>query len=48
MTGPAGLAGLRISLWECECGARHGRDENAEINIGREGERLVAAGLADT
>ncbi|MEU6247202.1 transposase [Glycomyces sp. NPDC047010] len=48
LTGPAGLAGLRVRRWECGCGARHDRDENAEINIRREGRRLVAAGQADT
>jgi putative transposase len=48
LTGPTGLAGLRVRLWECGCGARHDRDVNAEINIRREGQRLVAAGQADT
>lgn len=48
LTGPTGLAGLRVRMWECGCGARHDRDANAEINIRREGKRLVAAGQADT
>lgn len=48
LTGPTGLAGLRVRLWECGCGARHDRDVNAEINIRREGQRLVAAGQSDT
>ncbi|HEY1095143.1 MAG TPA: RNA-guided endonuclease TnpB family protein [Glycomyces sp.] len=47
LTGPTGLAGLRIRSWECGCGARHDRDVNAEINIRREGKRLAAAGQAD-
>ncbi|WP_374199560.1 hypothetical protein [Glycomyces sp. YM15] len=40
--------------WECGCGAVHDRDQNAEINIRREGQRLlssqheVAAGQAET
>lgn len=48
LSGPAGFAGLRIRTWGCGCGARHDRDANAEINIRREGKRLVAAGQADT
>jgi putative transposase len=48
LTGPKGLAGLGIRKWTCGCGAHHDRDMNAEINIRREGQRLVAAGLADT
>jgi putative transposase len=48
LTGPHGLAGLRTREWTCGCGARHDRDVNAEINIRREGKRLVAAGQADT
>ncbi|WP_112134938.1 RNA-guided endonuclease InsQ/TnpB family protein [Glycomyces dulcitolivorans] len=48
LTGPRGLEGLNIRMWECECGAVHDRDRNAEINIRREGQRLVAAGQADT
>ncbi|GAA2134037.1 transposase [Glycomyces algeriensis] len=48
LTGPSGLAGLKHRAWRCGCGAHHDRDVNAEINIRREGKRLVAAGLADT
>lgn len=48
LTGPQGLEGLKIRSWECGCGAVHDRDANAEVNIRREGRRLVAAGLADT
>lgn len=48
LTGPKGLEGLSVRSWACGCGAVHDRDGNAEINIRREGKRLVAAGLADT
>jgi putative transposase len=48
LTGPQGLAGLNVREWRCGCGALHDRDANAEINIRREGRRLVAAGRADT
>lgn len=48
LTGPQGLDGLKVREWSCSCGAHHHRDSNAEINIRREGQRLVAAGLADT
>nr|WP_255672515.1 transposase [Glycomyces amatae] len=48
LTGPKGLKGLKVRTWVCECGAEHDRDANAEINIRREGKRLVAAGQADT
>jgi putative transposase len=48
LTGPRGIGGLKVRQWECGCGARHDRDRNAEINIRREGQRLVAAGQADT
>lgn len=48
LTGPEGLEGLRVRVWTCGCGAHHDRDVNAEINIRREGKRLVAAGQADT
>ncbi|WP_025272235.1 RNA-guided endonuclease InsQ/TnpB family protein [Haloglycomyces albus] len=48
LTGPTGLEGLAVRRWECGCGASHDRDANAEINIRREGRRLVAAGPADT
>ncbi|WP_460545089.1 helix-turn-helix domain-containing protein [Glycomyces halotolerans] len=43
-----GLDGLKVRHWACGCGAVHDRDANAEINIRREGRRLVAAGQADT
>nr|WP_211228610.1 RNA-guided endonuclease TnpB family protein [Glycomyces tenuis] len=50
LSGPKGLAGLKIRLWQCGCGAVHDRDVNAELNIRREGQRLadVAAGHAET
>lgn len=48
LAGPKGLAGLKVREWTCGCGAHHDRDQNAEINIRREGRRLVAQGLADT
>ncbi len=48
LTGPKGLDGLNVREWACPCGARHNRDANAEINIRREGRRLVAEGLPDT
>ncbi|WP_335987593.1 RNA-guided endonuclease InsQ/TnpB family protein [Glycomyces sp. MUSA5-2] len=48
LTGPNGLEGLKVRQWACGCGAVHGRDENAEINIRREGQRMVAAGQSDT
>jgi putative transposase len=48
LTGPSGQSGLTVRSWGCGCGAVHDRDANAEINIRREGKRLVAAGLADT
>ena len=47
LTGPKGLAELRIRGWLCGCGAVHDRDANAEINIRREGQRLAAAGPAE-
>jgi len=46
--GPRGLEGLRIRKWTCSCGAVHDRDENAELNIRREGRRIVAKGRPDT
>jgi IS605 OrfB family transposase len=48
LTGPKGLDGLKVRAWACGCDAVHDRDQNAEINIRREGRRLVAEGLADT
>jgi putative transposase len=48
LTGPKGREGLSIREWACPCGAAHDRDVNAEINIRREGQRLVAAGHAET
>ncbi|WP_211234941.1 zinc ribbon domain-containing protein [Glycomyces arizonensis] len=48
LTGPQGLEGLRVRTWACGCGVVHDRDQNAELNIRREGRRLVAAGHADT
>lgn len=32
LTGPAGLAGLKVRDWTCGCGATHDRDINAAIN----------------
>ncbi|WP_026930742.1 RNA-guided endonuclease InsQ/TnpB family protein [Glycomyces tenuis] len=48
LTGPKGLEGLSVRQRVCGCGAVHDRDRNAEINIRREGRRLVAEGLPDT
>jgi IS605 OrfB family transposase len=50
ITGPKGLEELSIRTWSCPCGVEHDRDENAEMNIRREGRRLakVAAGSAET
>lgn len=45
--GPKGLAGLSTRRWVCCCGSVHDRDENAELNIRREGRRLLAAGHAE-
>jgi transposase len=47
LTGPSGLAGLRVRQWTCaHCGAEHDRDVNAAINtlvagVGLTHERLV-------
>ncbi|MBB6172136.1 putative transposase [Nocardiopsis mwathae] len=46
--GPKGLEGLKVRLWTCSCGAAHDRDENAELNIRREGRSIVAEGRPDT
>lgn len=48
VTGPQGPDGVKVRQWACGCGAVHDRDTNAELNIRREGQRLVAAGQADT
>lgn len=48
LTGPRGPGELWVREWACGCGAFHDRDRNAEINIRREGLRLVAAGHAET
>lgn len=48
LAGPKGLGGLGARKWSCPCGAHHDRDVNAEINIRREGKRLVAEGQPDT
>lgn len=41
LTGPKGQAELKVRKWVCPCGAKHERDANAEINIRREGRRLL-------
>ncbi|MEU9700028.1 transposase [Streptomyces sp. NPDC047981] len=46
--GPKGLEGLKVRNWVCSCGAVHDRDENAELNLRREGRRIVAEGRPDT
>jgi IS605 OrfB family transposase len=48
LTGPKGLEGLSVRRWVCGCGAKHDRDANAEINLRREGKRMVAEGHAET
>ncbi|WP_322633470.1 zinc ribbon domain-containing protein [Glycomyces albidus] len=48
LTGPKGPEGLKVRAWACGCGAVHDRDANAEINIRREGKRMVAEGHAET
>jgi transposase len=48
LAGPKGLAGLGVREWVCGCGAVHDRDANAALNILREGQRMVAAGQAET
>ncbi|WP_177154965.1 RNA-guided endonuclease InsQ/TnpB family protein [Glycomyces harbinensis] len=45
LTGPQGPADLRVRTWVCGCGAVHDRDANAEVNIRREGQRLVAVAV---
>lgn len=40
---------LNIREWTCgNCGTMHDRDVNAAINIKQEGQKIVAAGLAET
>lgn len=44
LTGPTGLAGLKVRFWECGCGAKHDRDVNAArvvLKVGL-GSRLVS------
>jgi IS605 OrfB family transposase len=43
---PRGTAGLSKRGWRCECGAVHGRDQNAAINILRAGLGTLEAGAA--
>ncbi|MFD8983950.1 RNA-guided endonuclease InsQ/TnpB family protein [Streptomyces sp. NPDC059564] len=47
LTGPRGREQLHIRQWVCDCGARHDRDGNAEINLRAEGRQLLAAGRAE-
>jgi putative transposase len=48
-SGPRGFGKLQLRRWRCiACGSCHDRDVNAEINIRREGKRLVAEGHAET
>lgn len=42
ISGPKGPQDLRIRTWSCPCGVTHDRDRNAEINIRREGSRLLS------
>jgi len=47
LTGPKGKAGLSKRKWICSaprCGARHDRDENAEVNLRAYGREVLAAG----
>ncbi|EFL18341.1 zinc ribbon domain-containing protein [Streptomyces sp. C] len=48
LDGPKGLEGLSVRSWRCACGARHDRDENAELNLRLEARSLVAEGRPDT
>lgn len=43
ITGPAGLSGLRVREWQCECGASHDRDVNAARNIAILGSRQLTS-----
>ncbi|WP_407543677.1 zinc ribbon domain-containing protein (plasmid) [Deinococcus radiomollis] len=47
MCHDCGFKNLAVRRWTCpNCGEIHDRDENAALNIRREG--LVAAGITDT
>ncbi|MFG3338509.1 RNA-guided endonuclease InsQ/TnpB family protein [Glycomyces sp. NPDC048151] len=41
VTGPKGRRDLGLRTWSCPCGVAHDRDRNAEVNIRREGRRLM-------
>jgi len=45
LTGPKGLADLRIREWSCPCGAIHDRDINSAINILVRGHAHFAGGI---
>jgi IS605 OrfB family transposase len=45
LSGPRGIEQLGVRRWVCRCGARHERDANAELNIRREGQRVLAQRL---
>ncbi|MBT2468420.1 transposase [Streptomyces sp. ISL-66] len=47
LTGPKGVERLHIRHWVCDCGAKHDRDDNAEMNLRAEGRQLLAAGRAE-
>ncbi|OAH16599.1 putative transposase DNA-binding domain protein [Streptomyces jeddahensis] len=43
LTGPKGRQQLHVRVWTCtECGTRHDRDENAEVNIRAAGRKRAA------
>ncbi|MFE9355823.1 RNA-guided endonuclease InsQ/TnpB family protein [Streptomyces olivaceoviridis] len=43
LSGPKGRRQLHVRSWTCNaCGSTHDRDENAEINLRREGRKLAA------
>ncbi|MFH9084422.1 zinc ribbon domain-containing protein [Streptomyces sp. NPDC017673] len=43
ISGPRGRRQLHVRSWTCSaCGITHDRDENAEINLRREGRKLAA------
>ncbi|MBZ9643801.1 RNA-guided endonuclease TnpB family protein, partial [Streptomyces sp. PSKA30] len=43
LTGPRGREELHVRVWTCtECGIRHDRDENAEVNIRAAGRKRAA------